>query len=289
MRAAVNDVFPSLAVIVADTELETADVVIAKDADVAPAAIVTLAGVAALVMLDERLTTEPPEGAGPLSLTVPVDEVPPTTEVGVTESPLRVTGLMVKDAVTVDVPITPLIVDVVKLATERVVTVKVADVEPDGTVTDEGVLALALLDDKVTTVPPGPAGPFKLNVPVDDDPPVTVVGERVRPSSPAGLILKVSEPLLPPRVAVIEAVTVVETAVVVTVNVVEVAPAATTTVDGKVASELFVDKSMVRPPVGAGPFRVTVTVAGFPPITVVGLIVMPMIEGGVTVKVAVCD
>ena len=50
---------------------------------VAPAATVTLAGTrAAVVLLLESATCAPPVGAAALSVTVPVDEFPPTTLVG---------------------------------------------------------------------------------------------------------------------------------------------------------------------------------------------------------------
>ena len=52
---------------------------------VAPAATVTLAGTcAAVVLLLVRDTVAPPLGAAPLSVTVPVDELPPVTLVGFT-------------------------------------------------------------------------------------------------------------------------------------------------------------------------------------------------------------
>ena len=78
----------------------TAEVVIVNVALVAPAATVTLAGTwAAVVLLLVRVTTAPPDGAGPVKVTVPVDEVPPITELG-----LRLTGVSAA-AVTVRVAV----------------------------------------------------------------------------------------------------------------------------------------------------------------------------------------
>ncbi len=61
---------------------------------------------------------------------------------------------------------------------------------------------------------------------------------------------------------------------VVIVNVVVVAPAAIVTLEGMLAARglLFV-REMVAPPAGAGPVKVTVPVALFPPRTDEGLIV----------------
>jgi hypothetical protein len=56
-----------------------------KVAVVAPATTVTLAGTwAAAVLLLVRLTTAPPAGAGLSSVTVPVEETPPSTVAGLT-------------------------------------------------------------------------------------------------------------------------------------------------------------------------------------------------------------
>jgi hypothetical protein len=68
----------------------TALVLTTNVALVAPAATVTLAGtLAAVVLLLESATCAPPVGAGPLSVTVPVEEFPPVTLVGFNESEER--------------------------------------------------------------------------------------------------------------------------------------------------------------------------------------------------------
>ena len=81
----------------------TAPVVTAKLAVLAPAGTVTPAGTAAaLGLLLERETTAPPLGAGPLRVTVPVEDcVPPTTLVGfsVSDDRVAVGGVTVSDAV----------------------------------------------------------------------------------------------------------------------------------------------------------------------------------------------
>ena len=65
-------------------DASTALVLTVNVALVAPATTVTLDGVlATFVLLLESVTTAPPEGAAPLSVTVPVEDcVPPTTLAG---------------------------------------------------------------------------------------------------------------------------------------------------------------------------------------------------------------
>jgi hypothetical protein len=64
--------------------------------------------------------------------------------------------------------------------TDDVLTVNVALLAPAATVTELGMVALELLDERLTEDPPGPAVPFKVTVPVDEPPPKTVEGETVR-------------------------------------------------------------------------------------------------------------
>lgn len=74
-------------------------VVTVKVAVVEPAATVTLVGtVATEVAVLERVTLAPPVGARPLSVTTPVDGVPPRTAVGLSESALRLGVLTVSEA-----------------------------------------------------------------------------------------------------------------------------------------------------------------------------------------------
>ena len=66
---------------------------------VAPAAIVTLEGtLATVVLLLESATCAPPAGAGPLIVTVPVEEFPPITLVGFSEIEERETVAGVEDS-----------------------------------------------------------------------------------------------------------------------------------------------------------------------------------------------
>ena len=74
-----------------EVEAVTARVVTVKAALVTPAGMVTLGGTVAIVVsLLERETMAPAVGAGPLSVTLPVEGDPPLTLVGFSVSEVRV-------------------------------------------------------------------------------------------------------------------------------------------------------------------------------------------------------
>ncbi len=84
--------------------LFTAVVDIVNVALVLPAGIVTLTGTLAAFELLLNDTTAPPLGAAPVNVTVPWEEDPPTTLVGLKVSVLNAGGFTVSDAVFVTPP-----------------------------------------------------------------------------------------------------------------------------------------------------------------------------------------
>ena len=88
----------------------------------------------------------------------------------------------------------------VEAVTARVVTVKVAPVAPAGTVTLAGTVATAgLLLVSETTAPPVRAGALSVTLPVERDPPLTLVGfsvSEVRVGPGGGCGVTVSEAVL---------------------------------------------------------------------------------------------
>jgi hypothetical protein len=96
---------PYLTEIVTDLVAVTGVVVIAKLADRMLAGTVTVEGtVAKLVLLLPKLTVAPTDGAGPVRVTVPIDCVPPCTDVGFKERELSTAAVTVRFAVFVVVP-----------------------------------------------------------------------------------------------------------------------------------------------------------------------------------------
>jgi len=93
--------------IVAEVDITTIDVLTVKVALTLPAGMVTMDGTLAAPLLLESMTCAPPAGAGPLSVTVPVENcTPPTTLVGfsVSEATVMGGGVTVSEAVRVVPP-----------------------------------------------------------------------------------------------------------------------------------------------------------------------------------------
>jgi hypothetical protein len=177
----------------------TVDVVIVKVALVAPAATVTFAGtVATAVLLLVSVTDAPPVGAGPFNVTVPVEEVPPFTVDGLSVTLVGIGALTARFADFV-VPLnTAEMLTVALAATGLVVIVNVALVAPAATVTFAGTCAAAvLLLVSVTAAPPAGATPFKVTVPVEEVPPVTLVGLSVTLEGAGALTVKFVDFVVP--------------------------------------------------------------------------------------------
>src|SRR5215831_18598551 len=261
-------------------EVDTVLVLTVKVALVLPAATVTLAGTLAAPLLLDSATCAPPAGAGPLSVTVPVEDPsnPPTTLLGLKVSEETVGsggGITVSEADRLTPPKDAEMVTVVEVDTVLVLTVKVALVFPAATVMLAGTLAAPLLLDSVTCAPPAGAGPLSVTVPVDDcAPPVTLVGFSVSEETVGrggGITVSEADRLTPPKDAEMVTVVEVDTVLVLTVKVALVLPAATVTLAGTLAAPLLLDSATCAPPVGAGPLSVTVPVDDCaPPVTLVG-------------------
>jgi hypothetical protein len=83
------------------------------------------------------------------------------------------------------------IVAVLVVVTVLLVTVKFAIVARAATVTLDGTVATpVLLLDRVTEIPFAGAGPFKVTVPVEGVPPLTVEGLRVRDVTPGAATVR---------------------------------------------------------------------------------------------------
>jgi hypothetical protein len=78
----------------------TVFVVTVKAAVVLPAGTVTLAGTVADELLLDKVTEMPPVGAATFKVTVPAEELPPMTKVGLSETEDKATaGVIVSSAV----------------------------------------------------------------------------------------------------------------------------------------------------------------------------------------------
>jgi len=185
-----------------------------KLALLAPPGMVTLAATLATdVLLLERVTSAPPAGAPALKVTVPAEDVGPTTLVGFSAKLESVTGaggggggVTLSRAVIVVVPSMAEMVTGVDAVTDTVVTVNVALVAPATIVTLAGTLATAaLLLESDTNAPPLGAAEVSVTVPVEPLPPTRLEGLNVSDDNVAaggggasGFTVKVADWVTPP-------------------------------------------------------------------------------------------
>jgi len=181
-----------------------------------------------------RFTASPPEGAGAVSVTVPVILLPPVATFAD-----RLTDATQGGGVTVsvaDAPAQPftleLIVADVLPDPELVDTLKLAEVCPAGTVTVAATWTRALLLARLTTSPPAGAADVRVTVPVTLPPPVTVLFDKLTDATQGGgvTVTVADAPAQPFRLAVIVADVELDPALVVTLKLAEVCPAGMVTV-----------------------------------------------------------
>jgi hypothetical protein len=151
-----------------------------------------------------------------------------------------------------------------------------------GTITEERLL---LRDTAIWTG----AWPFNVTVPVELVPPTTAVGLRVRLVGIRGVTANVALTDVADREAEMVAVVGCWTNCATAVNVVLTDPAGTLMTVGTVTLAWLLDKLTVAPPMGAGPFSVTIPIELAPPMRLVGLSVRLVGISGVMVKVALAE
>lgn len=174
-----------------DKEL-TPDVLAVKVPDDWPAAIVSEAGTDTEDKLLVRDTTAPFEPATPFNVTIPVDELPPTTVEGLRLNEASVAGVTVSTAVSDALPTVAVIVEEDSESTPDVLTVKVPVDCPAAIVNEDGTVETELLLLRLTTTPEGPEAPLRDTVPVELAPPGTVDGLRLKDERDAATIVNVA-------------------------------------------------------------------------------------------------
>jgi hypothetical protein len=263
---------PALAVSVTACAVVTDDTVAVKPALVALAGTSTVAGTvtAALLLANDTLT--PPVPAGPLSVTVHASVPAPVIDAFVQDNPLKV------PAAAVPVPVramtaVPLVEEVLWIVSWPVTAPAAAGSNCTFTVADwvgfrvTGKVAPDIVKPvplRVAELMVTGAVPVEVNVTGSVDAVFTVTLPNARL---VGLIVNVATPAFncsanvletPPALAVKVTACAVVTEDTVAVNPALLALAGTTTVAGTVTAALLLTNDTLRPPVPAGPLRVTV-------------------------------
>jgi len=161
-----------------------------------------------------------------------------------------------------------MIVTMVFHFTDVVVILKLADVDPAVITTLAGTEAFdGLLLIIVTTTPPAGAGPVRLTVPTDVEPPaitegVSVTDERI--TVIAGFTVMIVDLFTPEKLAVMLPAVGEATASELIVKFADVRFTGIVTDAATIAAGLALERATAAPPAGAGPVSVTVPVAGCP-------------------------
>lgn len=202
------------AVMFAEVEEFTPLVVTAKVAEVNPDGTVTEAGTMAAEEPEERETTSPEGPAPPDKVTLPVAVAPPTTEVGVNVTVETAAGVIVRRAVWETLLKVAVRVTGVLTETPFVLSTKDVEEDPDGTVTEAGVMAAALVDCSVTTSPALPATLVRCTVTSAFVPPTTELGDAEMLATVAASRFSVAVSEVLPKVAVMVTAVLLDTGLV---------------------------------------------------------------------------
>jgi hypothetical protein len=146
--------------------------------------------IAGLVLVS--VITAPPAGAGPLSVTIPVDAPPPPRIVGVRVKEMaEAVGFTLRTVLRVFPASEAVSVAETVVVTVCVVAENVAEVAPPKTVTVPGTVTAALLLVNVMAAPAVGAAPLNVMVPTDVLLPTTVLGFTTKDDSADGAALPV--------------------------------------------------------------------------------------------------
>lgn len=155
--------------IVAFNLLDTAGAVTRNVPVVCPDGTDIVAGTVTPAVSDDSPTVNPAGGAGVVIVTDPVIVPPPYAGLGAIENVVMLIALIVNVAVAELAPAVPVIVAEVAVPVTAVLTLNVAVVCPDATVTDgTPTVAAAELDDRLTFTPAAGALAERVTVPVDE-------------------------------------------------------------------------------------------------------------------------
>lgn len=169
---------------------------------------------------------------------------------------------------------------------------KVADVDPAGTVTDAGTVSAELVLVRVTALPPVGAAWFSVTVQALDALGPRLAGLQLIAVTTVGATRLMVTLCEPPRVAVTVADWLAANVPVVALKAADVEPAATVTEAGTVRAALVLVSATEVPPAGAAKLRVTVQVLeAFSP-RLVGLqanVESETVAGGTRPTVVVCE